>query len=48
MPEFEIIFYERKNGTSPAREFILSLDKKMRAKMAKSIRMLATEGNKLR
>ena len=42
MPEFEIVFYERKNGTSPVREFVLSLDKKMRAKIAKAIRMLAT------
>lgn len=48
MPEFEIIFYEKENGTSPAREFILSLDKKMRAKIAKAIGMLAIKGNKLR
>ena len=34
MDKFEVEFYEDKNGNQPAREFLLSLDKKMRAKMA--------------
>lgn len=33
MARFEAEFYERENGEQPAREFLLSLDKKMRAKM---------------
>ena len=37
MARFEAEFYERENGQQPAREFLLSLDKKMRAKMLKII-----------
>lgn len=33
MARFEAEFYERENSQQPAREFLLSLDKKMRAKM---------------
>ncbi len=40
MQEFEIIFYEKEDGTEPAKEFILSLDKKMRTKMLRIIEML--------
>ena len=48
MPEFEIIFYERKNGTSPVREFIATLDVKMETKVANAINTLAEKGNRLR
>lgn len=48
MNEFEIIFYEKKDGTEPAKEFILSLDKKMRAKMLRTIEMLQNNGYELR
>ena len=33
MSEFEIIFYEKEDGTMPAQDFLDSLDDKMRAKM---------------
>lgn len=48
MEEFEIIFYEESDGTEPAKEFILNLDAKMRAKMLRTIEMLKKNGNKLR
>lgn len=48
MEEFEIIFYEDADGTEPAKEFILNLDVKMRAKMIRTIEMLKKNGNKLR
>jgi len=28
MQKFRVIFYDKKDGTEPAKEFILSLDKK--------------------
>ena len=30
---FQVLFYDRPDGKEPAKEFLLSLDKKMRAKM---------------
>lgn len=48
MQEFEIIFYDKADGREPAKEFILSLDKKMRAKMLRTITMLADNGPDLR
>ena len=48
MQEFEIIFYEKEDGTEPAKEFILSLDKKMRTKMLRIIEMLQNNGYELR
>lgn len=48
MNEFEIIFYEKEDGTEPAKDFILSLDKKMRAKMLRTIEMLQNNGYELR
>lgn len=32
MPKFDVEFYETAEGDQPAREFMLSLDRKMRAK----------------
>ena len=32
--QYRAIFYDRPDGTEPANEFLMSLDKKMRAKMA--------------
>ena len=40
MQEFEIIFYEKSDGTEPAKDFILSLDTKMRAKMFRTVELL--------
>ena len=48
MQEFEIIFYEKADGTEPAKDFILSLDVKMRAKMLRTIEMLRLNGHYLR
>ena len=48
MQEFEIIFYEKADGTEPAKDFILSLDTKMRAKMFRTVELLQKNGNRLR
>lgn len=48
MNEFEIILYDKLGGEEPAREFILSLDDKMKARMLKVINLLGECGNKLR
>ena len=47
MAEFNIIFYDRPDGEEPAKEFILSLDNKMKAKMLKTIALLGENGNYL-
>lgn len=39
-----MIFYDKADGTEPAKDFILSLDKKMRAKMLRTISLLADNG----
>ena len=41
-------FYETETGRQPAKEFLLSLDKKMRAKMLHMISILQDNGNELR
>ena len=48
MNRFEVEFYETETGEQPAREFLLSLDKKMRAKMVDTISILQDNGNELR
>ena len=48
MEEFEIVFYDKPDGTEPAKEFLLGLDVKMRAKMFRTIEMLKKNGNNLR
>ena len=48
MDEYEIIFYDKPDGTEPAKEFIMSLDDKMRAKIVSLIEMLANNGGSLR
>ena len=45
---FEIVFYSKTDGTEPAKEFLLSLDKKMRAKMARTVVILSENGTALR
>lgn len=45
---FDVEFYETINGEQPARDFILSLDKKMRAKMTDTIVILRDNGYELR
>ena len=46
--EYEVIFYDKADGTEPAKDFILSLDKKKRAKMLRTISLLADYGPDLR
>ena len=48
MHKFEVEFYETVDGKQPAKEFLLSLDKKMRAKMADTISILQDNGYELR
>ena len=48
MEKFEIEFYETAKGDKPAWDFLLSLDKKMRAKMASMVSLLQENGNELR
>ena len=48
MQEYEVLFYEKADGTEPAKEFILSLDTKMRAKMLRTVSLLAANGPELR
>lgn len=48
MQDFEVIFYDKPDGSEPAKDFLLSLDVKMRAKLAFAIDLLADNGPKLR
>jgi len=48
MLEFEAIFYDEPNGEEPAKLFLVSLDKKMRAKMTWTIALLQSCGTELR
>lgn len=48
MEHFKVIFYEREDGTEPVKDFILNLDKKMRAKVLKELKMLSLNGPELR
>ena len=45
---FEIVFYQKEDGTKPAKEFILSLSKPIKAKIATKIDILKNFGNFLR
>lgn len=48
MDSYDVIFYEMQNGRQPAKEFILSLDPKMRVKMLRTIEMIGKNGPALR
>ncbi len=48
MNEFDIIFYNKPDGSEPAMDFILSLDDKMQARVLKTIKLLSKNGNNLR
>lgn len=48
MQDYEIIFYDKADGTEPAKEFLFSLDIKMRAKMVRTIELLGKNGPELR
>lgn len=40
MQEYEIEFYDKADGSEPAKEFILALDAKMRAKVVRTVGLL--------
>lgn len=46
--EYKVVFYQRSNGSEPAREFIDSLSPKMTAKMIRTIELLQINGPDLR
>lgn len=48
MQEFEILFYHKSDGSEPAKEFLLSVDTKMRARLLRIIELLAQNGTDLR
>lgn len=48
MPPFQVDFYRTAEGKEPAKDFLLSLSPKMRAKMLRTIELLETNGNALR
>ena len=48
MAEFEVEFYETTDGDKPAKDLLISLDNKMRAKMASMISLLQENGYNLR
>lgn len=48
MPKFEVEFYQNEKGIQPAKEFLLSLNVKMRAKMTNMISILQDNGYELR
>ena len=48
MQEFEIIFYKTKDGKVPVKDFLDSLDVKMRAKTLMAVRIIKNNGNMVR
>ena len=48
MDKFEVEFYTKDDGEKPAKDFILGLDAKMRAKVLGIINVLEEKGNQLR
>lgn len=48
MQDFEIVFYDKPDGSEPAKEFLLSVNDKMRARLLKTIDLLAVNGTNLR
>lgn len=48
MQEFEVLFYDKPDGSEPVKEFLLSVDNKMRARLLRTIELLAHNGTALR
>ena len=44
---FEVIFYQNNDGTFPIKEFVSSLNPKMRSKVYKTIQLLKDNGNNI-
>lgn len=47
MDEYEVVFYEKEDGTRPALDYIQSLSVKMQAKILKIASMLEIDGTRL-
>ena len=48
MKEYEVVFYETSDGFAPVKDFLLSLDVKMRAKTVMLLELLSENGPSLR
>jgi hypothetical protein len=48
MTEFNVKFYDKVDGTEPAKDFILELSVKMKSKMLRVINILEVNGPELR
>lgn len=48
MQGFEVVFYEKEDGSSPVEEFLQGLDAPMEAKMLRTIELLENNGHNLR
>ena len=48
MREYDVDFFTKENGDGPVKEFLLSLDKKMRAKLLVELDLLEENGPQLR
>lgn len=48
MPKYTVLFFEKENGEVPVETFLNSLDKKMLAKMTRTISALQESGSDLR
>ena len=48
MQEYDIEFYDKADGTEPAKDFILSLDTKMQAKVLRTVSLLREASPSLR
>ena len=48
MQEFTVFFYRKPDGSEPVREFLLSVDEKLRARIFRTIDLLAQNGTALR
>lgn len=48
MPQFKVDFFRKTNGSCPVKEFLDSLDAKMRAKVLRQILLLENNGYELR
>lgn len=48
LQKFKVDYYKKEDGSCPVREFLDSLDKKMRAKLLRTIMLLEENGSELR
>lgn len=48
MSKFIVEFFEKSDGTCPVKEFIISQDLKMKARLVRMIKLLELEGNNIR